>query len=139
MIEKLLQEQAEEAEHKGWCDVEMGKTKKALKSNTEKLEDLSTRIEKADSMSNKLSEQIELLAKELAELDATDKEATDMRQKEHAEFEVKKAGLEQALEATTTAIKVLKDYYAGKSFTQRDDSTSMSSLLQAGTEEGSDS
>merc|ERR1719171_208728 len=62
MIEKLLEEQAAEAEHKGWCDVELAKTKKALKSRTEKLEDLSTRIEKADSMSNKLSEQIELLA-----------------------------------------------------------------------------
>merc|ERR1719261_680888 len=61
MVEKLLEEQAEEAEHKEWCDGEMTKTKKALTRKSDKMEDLSTRINEAMAMSAKLSNQIKTL------------------------------------------------------------------------------
>jgi hypothetical protein len=132
MVEKLLEEQAEEAEHKTWCDAELTKTKKSLASKQTKMEDISTKIEKAQAMSAKLEEQVKALAGELADMDTQDQQATAMRQKEHEEFGSQKADLTAAQEATATAIKVLKSYYSGKSFIQTADTsmTAMSSLMQ---------
>merc|ERR1719327_922692 len=87
MVEKLLQEQAEEAEHKTWCDAELTKTKKSLASKQSKMEDINTKIEKAKATSAKLAEQAKVLAKELADIDTQDQEATQMRQAQHTEFE----------------------------------------------------
>merc|ERR1719380_498904 len=119
MVDKLLEEQAEEAEHKAWCDGEMTKTKKALTSKQTKMEDISTKIEKATAMSAKLEEQVKVLGGELADLDSSDTASTKMRQKEHNEWVAIKKDLEQAQSATATAVKVLKDYYSGKSFLQQ--------------------
>jgi len=130
MVDKLLEEQAAESEHKAWCDAELLKTTKAKKAKLSKVEELDTRIEKASALLDKLGEQVKALAAELSEMDKADKEATEMRQAENEEFLVKKADLDQALKATSSAIKVLRDYYAGKSFLQASDTVSMSSLMQ---------
>merc|ERR1719214_542045 len=98
MVEKLLEEQAEEAEHKTWCDAELTKTKKSLAAKQTKTEDISTKIEKAEATSAKLSEQVKALAGELADMDTQDQQATEMRQKEHAEFEAQKKDLTAAQE-----------------------------------------
>jgi len=135
MVEKLLEEQAEEAEHKTWCDGELTKTKKSLASKESKMEDISTKIEKAQATSAKLEEQVKALASELADMDTQDKEATEMRQKENAEFVAQKKDLQAAQEATATAVKVLKSYYSGKSFIQTGDSSLMSSLMQERSEQ----
>merc|ERR1719191_1783970 len=100
----------------------MTKTKKALTSKEAKMDDINTKIEKATAMS--------------ANLDSSDTASTKMRQKEHNEWVAIKKDLEQAQSATATAVKVLKDYYSGKSFLQQQpgDSTSMSSLMQESSE-----
>merc|ERR1719217_1595684 len=48
MVDKLIEEQAEEAEHKAWCDAELLKTTKAKKAKTAKVDELDTRVEKGD-------------------------------------------------------------------------------------------
>merc|ERR1719158_2431866 len=136
MIEKLIEEQAEEAEHKAWCDAEMLKTTKAKKSKLAKVDELDTRIEKGSALIDKLKEQIKMLAKELSEMDEADKQAMEMRQAENTEFLKKKEELDGALKAVTSAIKVLRDYYSGKSLVQTSntasntDSQDMSALMQ---------
>jgi len=135
MVEKLLEEQAEEAEHKTWCDGELTKTKKSLAAKESKMEDINTKIEKASATSAKLEEQIKSLAGELADMDTQDQEATEMRQKENSEWESQKKDLTAAQEATATAIKVLKSYYSGKSFLQTGDSSSLSNLMQEHSEQ----
>lgn len=130
MVEKLVAEQAEEAEHKAWCDAELTKTAKAKKSKLAKVEELDTRTEKGSALVDKLQEQIKALATELSEMDKADKEAMEMRQAENAEFLEKKKDLDGALKATSSAIKVLRDYYEGKSFLQASDTASMASLMQ---------
>jgi len=132
MVDKLIEEQAEEAEHKAWCDAELLKTTKAKKSKTAKVEELNTRIEKTNSVCDKLQEQIQTLAKELADMDEADQKAMEMRQAENKEFLEKKADLDGALKATSSAIKILRDYYSGKSFIQTGagDDASMSDLMQ---------
>jgi len=130
MVDKLLEEQAAEAEHKVWCDAELLKTAKAKKFKLAKVEELSTRIEKANSLCDKLQEQIKMLASELSEMDSADEQAMEMRQAENAEFLIKKKDLDGGLAAISSAIKVLRDYYSGKSFVQTSDTASMSSLMQ---------
>merc|ERR1719321_330511 len=132
MVDKLIEEQAEEAEHKAWCDAELLKTTKAKKSKTAKVDELNTRIEKAESMCDKLQEQVKMLATELADMDEADKKAMEMRQDENAEFLNKKGDLDSSLKATSSAIKVLRDYYSGKSFVQTSaqDDASMTDLMQ---------
>lgn len=132
MVEKLLQEQAEEADHKVWCDAELTKSKKSLARKQTKMDDINTKIEKAKATSATLAEQAKALVQELSEIDTQDQEATQFRQNQHEEFEAVKEETQKALDATSTAIKVLKNYYSGKSFLQTDHMSgfAMRSLIQ---------
>merc|ERR1719387_2640905 len=123
MVEKLLQEQAEESEHKAWCDEEMGKTTKSLSSKSDRVEELTTRLEKTTAEATKLEELAAAAVEEIQALDVAMKEATAMRQAENAEFETKKTDYETGQKACAAAIKVLRQYYEGKSFLQTSSST----------------
>jgi hypothetical protein len=118
MVEKLLQEQAEESEHKAWCDEEMGKTTKSLSSKSDRVEELTTRLEKNTAEATKLEELAASAVEEIQALDVAMKEATAMRQAESAEFQEKKTDYETGQKACAAAIKVLRQYYEGKSFLQ---------------------
>lgn len=131
MVEKLLQEQAEEAEHKVWCDAEMAKTTKQVNTNTARVQETNVRIDEAASQSSKLGRQIKTLMKEMGQIDAAQAEATKMRNEENVVFKGQKADLEAGQKAVITAIQVLKNYYEGGSFVQRAATdTSMESLMQ---------
>jgi len=131
MVEKLLQEQAEEAEHKVWCDQEIGKTTKQLHTNQAKVDVTNVRIEEAGSASKKLGGAIKKLIEEMGQIDAGQVSATEMRNKENAEFKIEKEDLEMNQKAVQTALNVLRSYYEGGSFVQQQatDAASMESLM----------
>merc|ERR1719407_100667 len=104
MIEKLVEEAGKEAEHKAYCDKEMGETKIKKEDKTEDVEDLNTSIDQATSKIAKLSEDIATLQGELGQIAAAQKEATELRTKEY----------EGGLEGVGMALQVLRDYYAEK-------------------------
>merc|ERR1719388_175591 len=81
MIAKLLQEAAEEATQKAFCDKEIGQSKKAKADKEGKLSKVNSRLEAATSTTSKLTESIAALSSEIAENDAAMKTATDVRQK----------------------------------------------------------
>merc|ERR1719160_1217938 len=112
MIERLVKESAEEAQHKAWCDEEMAKTKKKKMELEYDIEKLTTKIDKAKAMSTKLKEEVAELNKEIAEIAKSQAESDKIRQEEHAAFLEAKADLEQGLEGVRMGLKVLKDYYA---------------------------
>jgi len=118
MVEKLLQEQAEESEHKAWCDKETSKTEESLDVKSDRVDELSTRVDKAKAESAQLAREVQVLYDEIQALDAGVKEATAMRQKEAADFQERKKDYEQGQTACAAAIKVLHEYYQGKSFVQ---------------------
>merc|ERR1719235_1286357 len=79
MIAKLLQEAAEEADQKAFCDEEIGQSKTAKAEKEGKLSKVNSRLEAATSTTSKLTEEIANLSGEIAENDAALRTATDVR------------------------------------------------------------
>jgi chromosome segregation ATPase len=118
MIDRLMKEAAEEADQKMFCDTEMAKSRSKQKDLAAKVDMHSVRIEKGEAGKAKLAEQIKTLNKEIAEIDAGMKEATDLRTNEKTEFEASSAEFKQSADAVANAIQVLQSYYSQGSFVQ---------------------
>merc|ERR1719197_1149532 len=118
MIAKLLQEAAEEATQKAFCDKELGESKTAKAEKEGKLGKINSRLEAATSTTSTLTEEVARLSNEVAENDAALKTATDVRQKEKAAFMVVEKDLSESQEACAAATEVLREYYEGASLVQ---------------------
>merc|ERR1719506_750889 len=95
MIAKLLQEAAEEATQKAFCDTEIGESTVAT-----------------------LMDEVSVLSKEVADSDAALATATALREKEKATFVVVEKDLSESQEACAAATEVLREYYEGASLIQ---------------------
>jgi len=116
MIEKLLQEAAEEAEGKAFCDKEMSETKASLTEKNEKLDTVSSRIEKATSAVERLSQEVSVLNGEIMENDKAMAAATKIRTDEKAAFTAAAKDYAESQEACAAAIEVLRSYYDSGAF-----------------------
>merc|ERR1719506_2604268 len=90
----------------------LGKVKDA------RLNELTIRLEKAQADVTKLSEEMQALVEGLQDLDVSVQESTKLRNKGAEEWAAEKKELTAGQEACAAAIKVLKNYYEGKSFLQ---------------------
>merc|ERR1719321_1260027 len=77
MIEKLLQEEADEANHKGMCDKELAKTIKDRDYRLRDVEELHTSIESDNARREKLAAEMATRTEEKAENEVTVREAED--------------------------------------------------------------
>merc|ERR1719217_275414 len=84
MITKLTEEANEEAEHKGFCDSELGANKQTRDTKTEESEMLKASIEELSADIAKLAQEITDLTTEITDLDAAIKKATEIRNTEKA-------------------------------------------------------
>merc|ERR1719157_144459 len=100
MIAKLLQEAAEEATQKAFCDKEIGESKA---SKDEKLDKTNARLEKAESTIASLTDQVTTLSTEVADSDSAMAEATTLRNKEKSLFNVVEKDLSESQEACAAA------------------------------------
>merc|ERR550537_1472516 len=109
LIQRLVQEAADEATKKGWCDTEMGKATKTRDQNFDKTVELN-----ANLMS--LEEEISTLTVEIADLNDSLSKTTKFRADEKAENEDTISKAEAGLAATKDAYEVLETFYkkAGK-------------------------
>jgi chromosome segregation ATPase len=111
MITKLVEEANEEAEHKGFCDQELGQNKATRDSKTEEVELLKARSEELAADISKLANQIKALSEAVVAIDSAVTKATSDRTEEKERntktIEDAKAGKE----AVGAALKVLKDFY----------------------------
>lgn len=112
MIAKLEDAAAEDASQKAYCDKEMAETAEKKDDKSSEVEGLTTKVAQKSAASSKLKEQVSTLAKELAAMQKSQAELTQMRQEETAVFLKNKPEMEQGIKALQTALKVLKDYYA---------------------------
>merc|ERR1719355_289559 len=118
MIAKLLQEAAEEATQKAFCDTEIGESTKSKDEKQGKLDKVNARLEKAASTVATLTDEVSVLSKEVADSDAALATATALREKEKATFVLVEKDLSESQEACAAATEVLREYYEGASLLQ---------------------
>merc|ERR1719387_2276970 len=111
LIERLLQEAADEANHKGFCDKEMGKAKQERDTSVEDLTALNTALAENEAKRDKLTEEIAVLTKAITELDGALATATKTRADESAENAATVKEASEGLEAVEMAIDILDKFY----------------------------
>merc|ERR1719171_773966 len=121
LIEKLLQEEADEANHKGWCDTEISKTLKDRDYRLRDITDLHSSIEKLNARKEKLNLTKTELTEEIATLEEDLANQTAAREEEKEEHMQTIADSEEGLEAIKEAIDILDHFYkaAAKALVQQ--------------------
>jgi predicted nucleic acid-binding Zn-ribbon protein len=117
MMHKLQQEAGEEAEHKGWCDTELGTNKQTRDTKTDNLDEVNSEIEELESTISTLDSDVGDLSASVKELHEAMEKATADRKAEQEKHETTIAEAKEAQHAVSKAMSVLKDFYAkaGKS------------------------
>jgi uncharacterized coiled-coil DUF342 family protein len=111
LIERLLQEAADEANHKGWCDKEFGKAKQSRDMKAEEVKNLNEALAKNEALRDKLTEEVAVLTKEIDELSASLEKTTKERNDESAENAATLSEAQEGLAAVGQAIGVLEKFY----------------------------
>merc|ERR550537_868872 len=116
LIQRLVQEAADEATKKGRCDTEMGKATKTRDQNFDKTVALNADILSLEAQKASLEEEISTLTVEIADLTDSLTKTTKLRADEKAENEDTISKAEAGLAATKDAYEVLEEFYkkAGK-------------------------
>jgi len=107
-----MEEANEEAEHKGWCDTELGTNKQTREEKTSAVETLHAEIDELEASIQTLAQELEDLAIAIEELDKAMAEATELRQQEKAENLATIKDATEAQTAVAEALAVLKEFYA---------------------------
>jgi len=111
LIERLLEEASQSANHKNWCD-------KAISDATQKRDYAAAAVKEAngemaslEARRDKLVEQLDILMREMAELKQKQAEAKRMRSVEAVENAKTVAEAKAGLEAVEQAIDILSKFY----------------------------
>jgi outer membrane murein-binding lipoprotein Lpp len=116
MIKSLiatLEEQAQaEAGHKAFCDQELAKNKNKRETKASEVAQKTAVVERYEAEIQTLGANIATLAKEQKELAKAMKEATEERNQEKKENLQTITDAKEAQEALTSALAVLKEFYA---------------------------
>jgi hypothetical protein len=111
MIEKLLQEEADDATQKGYCDTELAKTVQDRDYRLRDVEELHTTLESDNARREKLAAEMATLTTDLATLrkDYTDQTAARQEEKDENEVTVREA--EDGVAAIQQALDILSHFY----------------------------
>jgi len=113
MITRLLEEANADADHEGFCDTEMGKSKITRNKLSEDIDGLQASIDEGKSTIAELTKLITELGEQLATLQKTMGEAADIRREEKATNEATIMDSKAGQAAVEAAIAVLKEFYKG--------------------------
>jgi len=112
LVVRLLEEANEEAEHKGWCDTELGTNSQTRIEKTNSVETLQAAIDELGASISKTTEKISGLTKAVAQLNSAMSTATNARNAENAENKAAISDAQDAQTAVAQAITVLKEFYS---------------------------
>jgi hypothetical protein len=111
MITRLTKEAEEDANHEGFCDTEMGKSKVTRNKLSEDIDSLNAAVEDGKSTILSLTEDTATLTAEVEALTKSKSEATALRQEEKAKNDETVKDAKAAQAAVSAATAVLKDFY----------------------------
>jgi len=111
LVERLLQEMADEAGHKGFCDTELGKARSSRGFEHEKTQKLSAKLQKLEVTKATLEESIRTLTEEIDGLNKALENATKLRDEEKEANAETITKSKEGAEAIKEAITILKDFY----------------------------
>merc|ERR1719472_189943 len=139
---KQLEKEAEEDEEiydqlACWCETNDKEKTKSIEEAESKIEDLTTKIEELTAGSARLNTEIKNLEKEVAENQEALDQATEIRQKELAEFNAEEKDLLGSISALKSAVTVLSKHNSA-SLLQVGSMSSITSGVQAALEIHSD-
>jgi len=112
MVMKLQSEANDEAEHKGFCDAELGTNKMTRDQKETMVEELTAKIERMTSQAVSFGDQIADFSQQVSELDQAVAKATAERQEEKEKSSQTQKDAQVAATAVSQAIRILQDYYA---------------------------
>jgi len=111
MIAKLMKEAAEEANQKAFCDEEISSSTKSQGIKTATIAKLQSRMDGAATTIATLAEEVKTLQAEVAEIDAAQASATEIRTKESSENKAAMSDFQDSAAAVMRAMVVLKSFY----------------------------
>jgi septal ring factor EnvC (AmiA/AmiB activator) len=111
MVVKLMEEANDEAEHKGWCDTELGTNKQTRDEKSALAAELTASIEQMNAQTQQVSSEIADLAAEVSALDEAVATATADRQAEKEKNTETISDSKAAIIAVESAMTVLKEFY----------------------------
>jgi len=112
LITRLIAEAGAEAEHKGWCDTELGQNEHTRKRKTAEFDNLRASIDELSADLATLTKDLETLAAEEAQLKKDVEKETDLRNNETAQNNKTIAEAKQGEDAVGKALTVLNEFYA---------------------------
>lgn len=120
MLERLLQEQADETTHKGWCDTELATSAQSKKDKEHEVQKLSNRLEALDAELAQLSDEIATIQTDVSEMLDALQQATEIRNRESAQNREQIAEYKDAQQLVRDAIHVLQSFYKSEEGASKD-------------------
>lgn len=96
-----------------WCETNNKEKTKAIADADAKIADLTSEVEGSSASDGRLGSKIDQLKKEIDEQQKEQDEATDIREREAAEFSVEEKDAMQAVSMVKNAVDVLSKQHAG--------------------------
>jgi len=114
MIAQLMKEKADEIKHKDFCVDEFNTNQLQTEKKEREKSDLIAKIEDLEMTIKALTEAIEKLKSEIAEMQLQMKRAGEDREKENKEFQTTVADQRETQRLLKAALNVLQDFYGKK-------------------------
>jgi molybdopterin-guanine dinucleotide biosynthesis protein len=111
LIERLLQEAADEANHKGWCDKEMTEAKEHRTRKAGMIKELNDALSNNEARRDVLASEVEKLTAEIADLQSALEKTTKQRTDESEENGVTVKEAEEGKAAIEEALDMLDKFY----------------------------
>merc|ERR1719198_629158 len=111
MIAQLLKEKADEIKHKDFCVDEFNTNQLQTEKKEREKADLIAKIEELEMQIKTLTEAIDTLKAEIAEMQVQLKRAGEDREKENKEFQMTVADQRATQKLLTAALNILKGFY----------------------------
>merc|ERR1719343_1026784 len=114
MVAQLLKEKEDEIKHRDFCIDELNTNQLQTEKKEREKQDLIAKIEDLEATIKELTEAIEALKAEIAEMQIQLKRAGEDREKENKEFQMTVADQRETQKLLQAALGVLSDFYGKK-------------------------